>query len=185
MHHGPWMGPRDGSSGTLRGVVSRPSIDRARELRSSVPLAFERMRAPVPSEMTADRCEQCDEVADRLRERVWSSLSPSEVDGLSSAIPVLSARALCGYAPAVILRGLDHPSSPAVAAFLARLASPDDPAITNDAHRRNVAATRSELVTGLRPAQLDAVRSFAAWACAHPPLRKAASAALNALTTIE
>jgi hypothetical protein len=132
--------------------------------------------------MTSDRCPLCDEVAERLRGRAWTALSAREVDAMPDAIAILSARALRSYAPAIMIRALENPGSPAAAALLARLSSRDDAALTSDAHRRTVAATRVELLPLLRQDQLDVLRAFAGWACSYRSLRETARAAIDGLT---
>jgi hypothetical protein len=133
--------------------------------------------------MTADVCDDCNVVAESLRGRTWTKLSAREVDALSRALPLLSARALRYYLPAVVMRALEHPASPAIAALLSRLAPPEKPADWREEHRLNIARTRHELLALMRPEQLDVLRSFAEWASAYPNLRAAATSILESYDT--
>jgi hypothetical protein len=165
--------------------MPRPSKERVEQLREATQAAFPIDWPPMPSQMTADVCEDCNEVAERLRGRAWSSLSAQEVEALGDAITLLSARALRYYMPAVILRGLAHPGSRAVAALLARLGSRDEMASWRDAHRLNAARTREELLAQMPPTQLAALRGFAEWASAYANLRAAAALVLEAYASHE
>lgn len=165
----------------MRGPQPPSGRERERALREAITAAFVDERASVPSATTVDRCPSCEKTAATLRGRSWRALSIDELEGLASAMRGLSARALRAYAAAFMLRGLEHPGSPAALAFLERVASPDDRMLTNDAHRTAVLATRDELVAVLRTDPHEAVLAFARRAARPGPLRSAARRALAAL----